>query len=106
MPIMRHIPIRTRLAFLILISISMGAAAQAFPNKPIRWVVPFPPGGGADFTARTIAQKLSENIGKPVIVENRAGAGGNIGTEVVARAAPDGYTLLQTTNGHAIQPHL
>ena len=108
---MRHIATRATLAFLTLISVSLqasaqSAAVQSFPSRPIHWIVPFPPGGGADFTARTLAQKISENIGKPVLVENRAGAGGNIGTEVVARAAPDGYTLLQTTNGHTIQPHL
>jgi tripartite-type tricarboxylate transporter receptor subunit TctC len=96
-----------RVCFAIVFALASSTAwPQAFPGKAIRWVVPFPPGGGADVTARTIAQKVSSNIGQPVIVDNRAGAGGNIGTEVVARAAPDGYTLLQTTNGHAIQPNL
>jgi len=91
----------------ILCAVAAQAGAQStFPNRPIRIIVTFPPGGGADVTARTVAQRMSENIGRPVVVENRAGAGGNIGTEVVARAAPDGYTVLQTTNGHAIQPHL
>jgi len=80
--------------------------AQGFPAKPIRFVVPFPPGGGADVTARTIGQKMSEQIGQTVIVENRAGAGGNIATEYVARQPGDGYTILLTTNGHCIQPHL
>jgi tripartite-type tricarboxylate transporter receptor subunit TctC len=85
----------------------MGAAsAQDYPSKPIRWIVPFPPGGGADATARTISQKITENTGKTILVDYRPGAGGNIGTEFVARSAPDGYTILQTTNGHAIQPHL
>jgi len=101
----------SRVASRILLFVSLcvataGAAAQSFPNRPIRWIVPFPPGGGADVTARTITQKMSESLGRPVIVENRAGAGGNVGTEAAARAAPDGYTVLQTTNGHAIQPHL
>jgi tripartite-type tricarboxylate transporter receptor subunit TctC len=82
------------------------ASAQDYPSKPIRWIVPFPPGGGADATARTISQKMTENTGKTIIVDYRPGAGGNIGTEFVARSAPDGYTILQTTNGHAIQPHL
>ena len=90
----------------ILVLFAAGAFAQDFPNKPIRWIVPFPPGGGADATARTITQKLSENTGKTVIVDYRSGAGGNIGTEFVARAPADGYTILQTTNGHTIQPHL
>ena len=80
--------------------------AQAYPTKPIRFIVPFPPGGGADATARTIGAKLAEGLGQPVVVESRAGAGGNIGTEFVARAPADGYTILLTTNGHTIQPHL
>ena len=87
-------------------SFSGGATAQAFPDKPIRWIVPFPPGGGADATARTISQKIAENTGKTILVDYRPGAGGNIGTEYVARAPADGYTVLQTTNGHTIQPHL
>ena len=82
------------------------ASAQDYPSKPIRWIVPFPPGGGADATARTISQKMTENTGKTILVDYRPGAGGNIGTEFVARSAPDGYTILQTTNGHTIQPHL
>ncbi|OGA77371.1 MAG: hypothetical protein A3G81_09660 [Betaproteobacteria bacterium RIFCSPLOWO2_12_FULL_65_14] len=82
------------------------ASAQDYPTKPIRWIVPFPPGGGADATARTISQKMTENTGKTIVVDYRPGAGGNIGTEFVSRAPADGYTILQTTNGHAIQPHL
>jgi tripartite-type tricarboxylate transporter receptor subunit TctC len=85
---------------------STAVAGQDYPSRPIRWIVPFPPGGGADATARTLSQKVSESTGKQIIVDYRAGAGGNIGTEFVARAAPDGYTILQTTNGHTIQPHL
>jgi tripartite-type tricarboxylate transporter receptor subunit TctC len=92
------------LLFLMLFAAS--ASAQDYPNKPIRWIVPFPPGGGADATARTISMKVSELTGKTVIVDYRAGAAGNIGTELVVRSAPDGYTILQTTNGHTIQPHL
>ena len=94
--------------FLILVlGLMIGTAhAQDFPAKPIRWIVPFPPGGGADATARIISQKLSETTGKQVVVDYRSGAGGNIGTEFVARAPADGYTILQTTNGHTIQPHL
>jgi tripartite-type tricarboxylate transporter receptor subunit TctC len=85
---------------------STAVTGQDYPSRPIRWIVPFPPGGGADATARILSQKVSENTGKQIIVDYRAGAGGNIGTEFVARATPDGYTILQTTNGHAIQPHL
>ena len=99
---------RFRSAFLAsLIALSAGAAlAQDYPAKPIRWIVPFPPGGGADATARIITQKMIENTGRNIIIDYRSGAGGNIGTEHVARSAPDGYTVLQTTNGHTIQPHL
>jgi tripartite-type tricarboxylate transporter receptor subunit TctC len=83
------------------------AAAQGFPGKPIRWIVPFPPGGPTDGFSRGAAQKLSEVVGQPVIVENVPGAGASIGMERVARAAPDGYTIgLATTGTHAINPHL
>jgi len=73
---------------------SATAPAQDYPSKPIRWIVPFPAGGGGDMIIRVTGQKLTERLGQAVVVENRAGAGGNVGTEAVARAAPDGYTLL------------
>ena len=76
-----------------------GAAAQGFPNKPIKVIVPFPAGGSADVLARIVGEKLSSKWGQPVIVENRAGAGGNIGAEAVYRADPDGYTLLSSPPG-------
>ena len=75
------------------------AVAQAYPSKPVRFVVPYTPGGGTDLMARALAQRMSESMGQSVIVENRAGAGGNVGTEMVARAEPDGYTLLATAPG-------
>jgi tripartite-type tricarboxylate transporter receptor subunit TctC len=83
-----------------------GAAAQSFPAKPIRIVVPFPPGGGTDIVARAVSPKMSEVLGQPVIVENRAGAGGNIGTDVVAKSSADGYTLLVASASTAINTTL
>jgi tripartite-type tricarboxylate transporter receptor subunit TctC len=82
-------------------------AAQQFPSKPVRIIVPQTPGGASDALARVIAQKLGQQWGQQVIVENRAGAGGNIGTEAVAKSPPDGYTLLMTYVGtQAINPSL
>src|SRR5712691_3982555 len=72
---------------------------QAYPTKPIRLIVPFAAGGGVDFTARVVAQKLGEAYGQPVVADNRAGAAGVIGTELAAKAAPDGYTLLLGSAG-------
>ena len=95
-----------RLAVAVLALVSGAALAQAYPSKPIRFVVPFPPGGGVDVTVRTVAQKMSENLGQNIIVDNRTGAAGIIGSDFVAKSAPDGYTIMATTSGHTIIPHL
>ena len=92
----------TTLAFLI--TFAAVAQAQTYPNKPIRLVVAFAPGGGTDLLARLVSQRLSEVMGQPVIVENRAGAGGNIGTRAVAAAKPDGHTILVTSNAYLVNP--
>ncbi|HZN26477.1 MAG TPA: tripartite tricarboxylate transporter substrate binding protein, partial [Burkholderiales bacterium] len=78
----------------------------SYPARPIRIIVPFSPGGGGDLTARKIAVKLAERTGGSVVVENRAGASGNIGAEAVVRSAPDGYTLLSTSSTYGIQAAL
>ena len=82
------------------------ATAQDWPAKPARIVVGFPPGGIVDITARQLGQKLQESLGQPFIVENRAGAGGSIATDHVAKSAPDGYTLLMAFDTHAVNPHI
>ncbi len=82
------------------------AAAQTYPAKSIRLVVPFPPGGGTDLVARTVAQKMHETLGQQAIVDNRSGANGIIGTDLVAKAPADGYTVLITIASHAINPTL
>ena len=96
-----------RLACAALLSFAAAAHAQPYPSKPVRVIVGFPPGGGTDVVARVIAQKLTEWWGQAVTVENRAGATGTIGADAVAKAAPDGYTLLMGhVNSHGIAPNL
>ena len=85
---------------------TLTGSGQAYPNRPIRIVVPYPPGGGTDVVARTLAQKMNEVMGQPVIVDNRPGANGIIGSDAVAKAAPDGYTVLITLATHVINPAL
>ncbi|APW39391.1 hypothetical protein RD110_21015 [Rhodoferax koreense] len=101
-----------RLALSLLGLLAMGVAtdgiaqqpAPAFPSKPIRFIVPYPPGGGTDIVARLVAAKMSTALGQPVLVDNKPGASTIIGTEMLARAAPDGYTLGMITDSHAINP--
>ena len=85
--------IRALLILCVASVVASVAAAQSFPVKPVRIIVPFAPGGATDLIARTVGQKMSEQMGQPVVVENRTGGGGNIGTEAIVRAAPDGYTI-------------
>jgi tripartite-type tricarboxylate transporter receptor subunit TctC len=93
--------------FLFSLCCAMPAFAQPYPSKPIRLVLPYPPGGGSDTIGRPLAQKMSENLGQQVVVENRGGASGNIGMEYVARSAPDGYTLVFALTAQlAVNPSL
>jgi tripartite-type tricarboxylate transporter receptor subunit TctC len=94
------------LTFLLLIASALPLTAQTYPSRPIKVIVPFPPGGVADVTARLIAQKLSEALGQPAVIENRTGASGTLGAEAAAKAAPDGYTLLMTTGDFITTPAL
>lgn len=95
-----------RLMLVALFSFPAGATAQDYPNRPVRLIVPQPPGGPSDIVARLVAQRLSERLGQPFVVENRPGAGSNIGTEMVARAPRDGYTIGLATVQHIVNPFL
>jgi tripartite-type tricarboxylate transporter receptor subunit TctC len=100
-----RIAVRAALASAVLAMLPLAGTAQAaYPNKPIRLVVPFAPGGFTDVVARILGQKLSISMGQQVVVENKAGAGSTIGTDFVAKAAPDGYTLLMVSSTHVISP--
>lgn len=95
------------LFFSMMLPLAASAAADTYPNKPVRWVVPFPAGGGTDLLARSIGHRLSENLGQQFVVDNRPGAGGNAGTEMVAKADPNGYSILLAYFGTiAVNPTL
>ncbi len=94
---MRSVPINLKRVFTALtlaLALPLSAFAQAYPSKPIKMIVPFPAGGTTDVVARIIAQKMTESMGQPVTVDNKGGAGGNIGADLMAKAAPDGYTIM------------
>jgi tripartite-type tricarboxylate transporter receptor subunit TctC len=100
---------KSLLVLLIAACAALGAPAvqaQRFPERPIRFVVPFPPGGGNDILARALAPKMAEFLGQPVVIDNRPGAGGNIGTDLVAKAAPDGHTIVIASNQVTMNPWL
>ena len=106
---MKYLPMKFTIAFICgLLSLVMTAPAnaQSYPNKPVRVVVPYPPGGPTDIVARVLFQQVSEATGQQFLVDNRAGAGGNIGAEIVAKSSADGYTLLIGTTAHAINMSL
>src|SRR5260221_10716529 len=89
-----------------LAALAFGAAAQSYPHKPIRIVVPFGPGGFTDVAARILQKELAPALGQPIVIENKPGAGSTIGTAEIAKAAPDGYTLVMISTTHVISPHL
>ena len=104
---MRKLPFALVGALALLAALAAPAAAQSdYPNRPVRLIIPFPPGGSNDVVGRVIAQHLGEALGKQVVVENRGGAGGVIGTEVASKAPADGYTLLVISLAHAVNPWL
>jgi tripartite-type tricarboxylate transporter receptor subunit TctC len=96
---------RALIAFLSL-AFAVNAYGQDWPTRPVRMILPFPPGGGTDILGRLIAERLSAGIGQPVVTENRGGAGGNVGAEAAARSAPDGYTIVLVAPSLAISPTL
>ncbi len=103
----RRTVVLSLLATVLACALPSPAWAQAWPSKPIKWIVPFPPGGPTDVFSRTVAQHLQAALGQPVVVENRGGAGGGVGMQALAKSAPDGYTIgLSTTGTHAINPAL
>jgi tripartite-type tricarboxylate transporter receptor subunit TctC len=97
-----------RIGCMLLLALTWAACAmaQSWPSKPIRWIVPFPPGGANDVTARSVAERLAQALGQPVVVENRPGAAGTIGTELVAKSPADGYTLVSISDTITAAPHL
>src|SRR5262245_6871097 len=103
--------LRMRLLTILLVCVgtaaaTLPAAAETYPSRPVRWIVGYPPGGSTDIMARLIGQRLSERLGQQFVIENKPGAGNNIGTGEVVRAAPDGYTILLVNPANAINATL
>ena len=98
--VVRSLPLG--LVALLILGVVTGGSAQTYPNKPIRLIVGFPPGGSTDITARLVGQKLSASLGQPLVIDNKPGAGSNLGAEIAAKAAPYGYTLLMCTIANSI----
>jgi tripartite-type tricarboxylate transporter receptor subunit TctC len=86
--------------------VAAAGAAEPFPTRPIRLIVPFPAGGGTDIVGRVLGQKLHESLGQPVVIDNRSGAGGTLGTALAAKSSPDGYALLLVPTSHVINPSI
>jgi tripartite-type tricarboxylate transporter receptor subunit TctC len=109
---MSNVSRRAPIAWLLAAGLLMplGAAAQDvvkdYPNRPIKFIVPYPPAGGTDIVARTLTEPLGALLGQPIIIDNRGGAAGNVGTDLAAKAVPDGYTVLFTLSSHTINPKL
>lgn len=93
-------------AVLLALGLAASAAAQDYPNKPIRMIVPYPPAGGTDIVARIVNEPLTTILGQPIIIDNKGGAAGNLGTDLAAKSPPDGYTVLFTLSSHTINPKL
>jgi len=103
---MPKLPSRWTMAAVLLLALAPAAAADDYPNRPVRLIIPFPPGGSNDVVGRLVAQQLSTKLGQQVYVDNRSGAGGTIGTEACATATPDGYTICVISIAHAVNPAL
>jgi tripartite-type tricarboxylate transporter receptor subunit TctC len=97
---------RIAIALAALALVAGLAHAQDYPVKPIRMIVPYPPGGGTDVVARIVNEKLSAELGQPIVIDNKGGAGGSVGTEIASKSPPDGYTILLTLSSHTINPKL
>jgi len=103
---MRRRDFITLLGGAMMLPAASAGAAEPFPTRPMRLIVPYPPGGGTDIVGRVLGQKLHESLGQPVIIDNRGGAGGTLGTAIAAKAAPDGYTLVLVPTSHVINPSI